>query len=78
MDAMNVLCLSRGRSSRCGVPDRARYWQPVTSTTLGTYLSFALHRAPGSMIVLVAAGFFVLSLPRGVVQGSGIGTNASK
>jgi ABC-type Mn2+/Zn2+ transport system permease subunit len=45
---------------------------------LGTYLSFALHRAPGSMIVLVAAGFFVLSLPRGVVQGSGIGTNASK
>jgi zinc transport system permease protein len=37
----------------------------VASTTLGTCLSFALHRAPGSMIVLVAAGFFVLSLLRG-------------
>ena len=36
----------------------------IASTTLGTWLSLALHRAPGSMIVLVAAGFFLLSLLR--------------
>ena len=36
----------------------------VASTTIGTLLSFALHRTPGSMIVLVAAGFFVVSLGR--------------
>jgi ABC-type Mn2+/Zn2+ transport system permease subunit len=34
----------------------------IASTTLGTWLSLGLHRSPGSMIVLVAAGFFVLSL----------------
>jgi len=36
----------------------------IASTTLGTWLSLALHRPPGSMIVLVAAGFFLLSLLR--------------
>lgn len=36
----------------------------IASTTLGTWLSLALHRTPGSTIVLVAAGFFLLSLPR--------------
>jgi len=36
----------------------------IASTTLGTWLSLALQRAPGSMIVLVAAGFFSLSLLR--------------
>jgi len=36
----------------------------IASTTLGTCLSLGLHRAPGSMIVLVAAGFFLLSLLR--------------
>ena len=36
----------------------------IASTTLGTWLALALHRAPGSMIVLVAAGFFLLSLLR--------------
>jgi ABC-type Mn2+/Zn2+ transport system permease subunit len=36
----------------------------IASTTLGTWLSITLHRAPGSMIVLVAAGFFLLSLLR--------------
>jgi ABC-type Mn2+/Zn2+ transport system permease subunit len=51
----------------------------VASTTLGTCLSFALQRAPGSMIVLVAAGFFVLSLLRGVGRRTvGTGANASK
>jgi ABC-type Mn2+/Zn2+ transport system permease subunit len=34
----------------------------IASTTLGTWLSLALHRTPGSMIVLVAASFFFLSL----------------
>jgi zinc transport system permease protein len=34
----------------------------IASTTLGTWLSLALHRTPGSMIVLVAAAFFFLSL----------------
>jgi ABC-type Mn2+/Zn2+ transport system permease subunit len=34
----------------------------IASTTLGTWLSLATHRPPGSMIVLVAASFFVLSL----------------
>ena len=36
----------------------------IASTTLGTWLSLALHRTPGSMIVLVAASFFLLSLLR--------------
>ena len=36
----------------------------IASTTLGTWLSFATHRAPGSLIVLVAAGLFALSLLR--------------
>jgi ABC-type Mn2+/Zn2+ transport system permease subunit len=36
----------------------------IASTTLGTWLSFALHRTPGSMVVLVAATFFFLSLLR--------------
>jgi zinc transport system permease protein len=36
----------------------------IASTTLGTWLSLSLHRTPGSMIVLVAAGFFLLSLLR--------------
>jgi len=36
----------------------------LASTTIGTWLSVALHRAPGSMIVLVAAGIFLLSLLR--------------
>jgi len=36
----------------------------IASTALGTWLSFALHRTPGSMIVLVAATFFFLSLLR--------------
>jgi ABC-type Mn2+/Zn2+ transport system permease subunit len=36
----------------------------IAATTLGTWLSVALHRAPGSMIILVAAGFFFLSLLR--------------
>ena len=34
----------------------------IASTSLGTWLAVALHRPPGSMIVLVAAAFFVLSL----------------
>jgi zinc transport system permease protein len=34
----------------------------IASTILGTWLSLALHRKPGSMIVLVAASFFFLSL----------------
>jgi ABC-type Mn2+/Zn2+ transport system permease subunit len=50
----------------------------VASTTLGTCLSFALHRAPGSMIVLVAAGFFVLSLLRGVGRRASTSANASR
>jgi ABC-type Mn2+/Zn2+ transport system permease subunit len=51
----------------------------VASTTLGTCLSFALHRAPGSMIVLVAAGFFALSLLRGVGgRAASTRANASK
>ena len=51
----------------------------VASTTLGTGLSFALHRAPGSMIVLVASGCFVLSLLRGVGRrGARPRANASK
>jgi ABC-type Mn2+/Zn2+ transport system permease subunit len=51
----------------------------VASTTLGTGLSFALHRAPGSMIVLVAAGFFVLSLLRGAGgRAASTRANASK
>jgi len=37
----------------------------VASTTLGTCLALALHRPPGSMVVLVAASFFVTSLLRG-------------
>jgi ABC-type Mn2+/Zn2+ transport system permease subunit len=49
----------------------------IASTILGTWLSLALHRTPGSMIVLVAASLFFLSLlPRrpsvsapGVVKG---------
>ena len=36
----------------------------IASTTLGTWLSLSLHRTPGSMIVLVAAGFFLVSLLR--------------
>ena len=36
----------------------------IASTTLGTWLSLSLHRTPGPMIVLVAAGFFLLSLLR--------------
>ena len=36
----------------------------IASTTLGTWLSLVLHRTPGSMIVLVAAGVFLLSLLR--------------
>ena len=36
----------------------------IASTALGTWLSLALHRTPGSMIVLVAAAFFFLSLLR--------------
>ena len=36
----------------------------IASTTAGTWLAIALHRAPGSMIVLMAAGFFFLSLLR--------------
>ena len=34
----------------------------TASTTLGTWLSLALHRTPDSMIVLVAASLFLLSL----------------
>ena len=34
----------------------------IAATTLGTWLSIVLHRPPGSMIVLVAATFFVFSL----------------
>ncbi len=34
----------------------------IASTTLGTWLSLASHRAPGSLIVLVAAALFALSL----------------
>jgi ABC-type Mn2+/Zn2+ transport system permease subunit len=36
----------------------------IASTTLGTWLAVSLRRTPGSMIVLVAAGFFVLSMFR--------------
>ena len=36
----------------------------IASTTLGTWLALALRKTPGSMIVLVAAAFFVLSLLR--------------
>jgi ABC-type Mn2+/Zn2+ transport system permease subunit len=36
----------------------------VASTTLGTWLSLALRRAPGSLIVLVAAALFALTLLR--------------
>ena len=36
----------------------------IASTTAGTFLSFALHRTPGSMVVLVAASFFLVSLVR--------------
>jgi ABC-type Mn2+/Zn2+ transport system permease subunit len=36
----------------------------IASTGVGTWLSLALHRTPGSMIVLVAASFFFLSLLR--------------
>jgi|GEM_PF-2587948 len=36
----------------------------IAATTLGTWLSLALHRAPGPNIVLVAAGLFLLSLLR--------------
>jgi len=36
----------------------------IASTTLGTWLAVSLRRTPGSMIVLVAAAFFVLSLLR--------------
>ena len=36
----------------------------IASTTLGTWPSRSLHRTPGSMIVLVAAGFFLVSLLR--------------
>ena len=34
----------------------------IVSTSVGTWLSFALHRTPGSMVVLVAATCFFLSL----------------
>jgi ABC-type Mn2+/Zn2+ transport system permease subunit len=34
----------------------------IASTTLGTWLSLAFHRAPGSLIVLVAAALFALTL----------------
>ena len=36
----------------------------IASTTVGTLLSIALHRTPGSMVVLVAASFFLVSLVR--------------
>lgn len=36
----------------------------LTSTMLGTWLSLSYHQPPGPMIVLVAAGFFLLSLLR--------------